>query len=115
MTRAGADLIVPHMGVTVGGSIGATTSKSLDEAVALIDECAEAARRIRNEVIVIAHGGPIATPEDVSYVLANSTHCNGFYGASSMERLPTETALTAHIKTFKSLGAPRIGGKRAAG
>jgi predicted TIM-barrel enzyme len=114
MTRAGADLIVPHMGVTVGGSIGATTSRSLDEAVALIDECAEAARRIRNDVIVIAHGGPIATPEDVSYVLAKSVHCNGFYGASSMERLPTEIALTEHIKTFKSLAAPRFGGKRAA-
>jgi predicted TIM-barrel enzyme len=114
MTRAGADLIVPHMGVTVGGSIGATTSRTLDEAVALIDECAEAARRIREDVIVIAHGGPIATPEDVSYVLAKSVHCNGFYGASSMERLPTEIALTEHIRTFKSLGAPRFGGKRAA-
>jgi predicted TIM-barrel enzyme len=114
MTRAGADLIVPHMGVTVGGSIGATTSKTLDEAVALIDECAEAARRIRSDVIVIAHGGPIATPDDVSYVLANSLHCNGFYGASSMERLPTEIALTEHIKTFKSIEAPRLGSKRAA-
>lgn len=114
MTRAGADLIVPHMGVTVGGSIGATTSKTLDEAVALIDECAEAARRIRRDVIVIAHGGPIATPEDVSYVLENSAHCNGFYGASSMERLPTEIALTEHIKLFKSVGRQDFKGKRAA-
>jgi predicted TIM-barrel enzyme len=109
MTKAGADLIVPHMGVTTGGTVGATTSKTLDEAVALIDECAEAARRIRRDVIVIAHGGPIATPEDVSYVLANSLHCNGFYGASSMERLPTEIALTDHIKTFKAIEAPRLG------
>ena len=114
MAKAGADLIVPHMGVTIGGTIGATTSKTLDQAVALIDECAEAARRIRSDVIVIAHGGPIATPDDVSYVLANSVHCNGFYGASSMERLPTEIALTAHIKTFKSIEAPRLGSRRVA-
>jgi predicted TIM-barrel enzyme len=103
MTKAGADFIVPHMGVTVGGAIGATTAKTLDESVALIDEWAEAARRVRRDVIVIAHGGPIATPEDVRHVLARSKHCNGFYGASSMERLPVETAMTQHIKTFKSL------------
>lgn len=103
MTRAGADLIVPHMGVTVGGTIGATTSKSLAQSVALIDEWAEAARKVRKDIIVIAHGGPIAMPQDVVYVLENSKHCNGFYGASSMERLPTEIALTEHIRTFKNL------------
>jgi predicted TIM-barrel enzyme len=103
MTKAGADFIVPHMGVTVGGTIGANSAKTLDTCVALIDEWAEAARRIRDDVIVIAHGGPISSPEDVQYVLDHSRHCNGFYGASSMERLPTEIAMTAHIKTFKDL------------
>lgn len=103
MAKAGADLIVPHMGVTTGGTIGATTSKSLDESVRLIDEWAEAARRVRKDVIIIAHGGPIATPEDVEYVLRRSEHCNGFYGASSMERLPTEIALKAHVERYKQL------------
>jgi len=103
MAKAGADLIVPHMGVTTGGTIGATTAKSLDESVRLIDEWGEAARRIRKDVIIIAHGGPIATPEDVEYVLKRSEHCNGFYGASSMERLPTEVALKAHVEKYKNL------------
>lgn len=103
MTKAGADFIVPHMGVTVGGTIGANSAKSLDHCVALIDDWAEAARRVRKDVIVIAHGGPISSPQDVQYVLDRSRHCNGFYGASSMERLPTEIAMTAHIKTFKDL------------
>lgn len=103
MTRAGADFIVPHMGVTVGGAIGARTAKTLDDSVALIDEWAEAARRVRKDVIVIAHGGPIATPDDVRYVLDRSEHCNGFYGASSMERLPTEIAMTEHVRRFKHL------------
>jgi len=71
--------------------------------VALIDEWAEAARRVRKDVIVIAHGGPIATPDDVRYVLERSEHCNGFYGASSMERLPTEIAMTEHVRRFKHL------------
>lgn len=103
MTKAGADFIVPHMGVTVGGTIGANSAKTLDTCVTLIDEWAEAARRIRDDVIVIAHGGPISSPQDVQYVLDHSRHCNGFYGASSMERLPTEIAMTAHIRTFKEL------------
>ncbi|MBA3033770.1 MAG: phosphoenolpyruvate hydrolase family protein [Gammaproteobacteria bacterium] len=107
MTKAGADFIVPHMGVTVGGTIGATSAKTLEASVQLIDEWAEAARRIRKDVIVIAHGGPISGPDDVRYVLDHSQHCNGFYGASSMERLPTEVAMTNHIKTFKELRASR--------
>lgn len=105
MARAGADIIVPHMGVTTGGTIGATTAKSLATCVELIDEWGEAARRIRKEIIIIAHGGPISMPADVEYVLANSEHCNGFYGASSVERLPVETAIVDHIKTFKGLAA----------
>jgi predicted TIM-barrel enzyme len=103
MVRAGADLIVPHMGVTTGGTIGATTAKSLAECARLIDEWAEAARRVRKDVIVIAHGGPIAAPDDVDYILQHSEHCNGFYGASSVERLPVEKAIVEHIKTFKGL------------
>ncbi|WP_148252107.1 phosphoenolpyruvate hydrolase family protein [Aidingimonas lacisalsi] len=103
MTEAGADIIVPHMGVTVGGTIGAESAKSLDESVRLIDEWAEAARRVRKDVLVICHGGPIATPEDAAYVVRNSEHCNGFYGASSMERLPTELALTHQIRQFKAI------------
>ncbi len=103
MTEAGADFIVPHMGVTTGGTIGATTAKSLADSVKLIDEWGEAARRVRKDVIVIAHGGPISSPEDVAYVLKNSRHCNGFYGASSMERLPTEIAITSHVQKYKQL------------
>ncbi len=111
MAKAGADLIVPHMGVTTGGSIGATTSKTLKESVQLIDEWAEAARRVRKDVIIIAHGGPISSPEDVDFVLKHSKHCNGFYGASSVERLPVETAITNHIKTFKGLDSLKQKGK----
>jgi predicted TIM-barrel enzyme len=103
MTEAGADFVVPHMGVTTGGTIGATTAKSLADSVKLIDEWGEAARRVRKDVIVIAHGGPISSPEDVAYVLKNSRHCNGFYGASSMERLPTEIAITSHVQKYKQL------------
>ncbi len=105
MAKAGADIIVPHMGVTTGGSIGATTAKSLEQSVRLIDEWAEAARRVRKDVIIIAHGGPISSPEDVDFVLSNSQHCNGFYGASSVERLPVEVAITNHIKSFKRIDA----------
>ncbi|UYN96515.1 MAG: phosphoenolpyruvate hydrolase family protein [Enhydrobacter sp.] len=113
MALAGADLVVPHMGVTVGGTIGASTAKSLDESVRLIDEWAEAARRVRKDVIIIAHGGPISSPDDVDYVLQNSEHCNGFYGASSVERLPVETAIVQQIRAFKSLTSTRSqGGKR---
>lgn len=103
MAEAGADIIVAHMGVTVGGTIGAASAKSLDESVRLIDEWAEAARRVRRDVIILCHGGPIATPEDATYVMKQSEHCNGFYGASSMERLPTEIALTEQIRRFKAI------------
>jgi len=103
MTGAGADIVVAHMGVTVGGSIGAATSKTLDTCVGLIDEIAGAARRVRDDVIVLCHGGPIATPEDAQHVLGHTRHCHGFYGASSMERLPTEVALTEQTRRFKSV------------
>jgi len=103
MTQAGADFIVPHMGVTTGGTIGATSAKSLEQSVKLIDEWAEAARKVRKDVIVVAHGGPISSPEDVAYVLKHSQHCNGFYGASSMERLPTEIAIKSHVERYKNV------------
>ena len=86
-----------------GGTIGATTAKSLDQSVKLIDEWGEAARRVRKDVIVIAHGGPISSPEDVAHVLRHSRHCNGFYGASSMERLPTEIAIKSHVERYKQV------------
>lgn len=101
MTKAGADIIVPHMGLTTGGSIGAETSLKLEDCPRLIEEWAQAAKRVRKDVIVLCHGGPIAMPADAEYVLRNTTLCNGFYGASSMERLPTEIALTEQTKAFK--------------
>jgi predicted TIM-barrel enzyme len=103
MTEAGADLVVAHMGVTTGGSIGATSAKTLDQCVAEIDWIADAAMRVRGDVIVLCHGGPIATPEDAEYVLQNCETCHGFYGASSMERLPVEVALTEQTRKFKAL------------
>ena len=104
MAQAGADIVVCHMGLTTSGSIGAQTAKSLEDCVALIDAWAQAARAVREDVIVLCHGGPIASPEDATYVLRNARHVHGFYGASSMERLPTETAMTAQTKAFKAIG-----------
>jgi predicted TIM-barrel enzyme len=103
MTEAGADIIVCHMGLTTGGAIGADTAKTLDDCVALIDEWAAAARDVRDDVIVLCHGGPIAAPDDAAYVLRETTRCHGFYGASSMERLPAERALTEQARAFKSI------------
>jgi len=103
MTEAGADIIVCHMGLTTKGGIGARTSKNLDDCVKLIDEWADAARSVRNDVIVLCHGGPIAMPEDAEYVLKRCKNINGFYGASSMERLPVEIAIKEQIEKFKKL------------
>lgn len=103
MTKAGADIIVAHMGVTVGGSIGAKASKTLDQCVKEIDAIAQAAKRVRKDVIVLCHGGPIASPADADHVLKHTKECHGFYGASSMERLPTEIALTEQTRKFKAI------------
>jgi predicted TIM-barrel enzyme len=103
MAAAGADLIVCHMGLTTSGSIGAQTAKSLADCVTLIDEWAEAALAVHSDAIILCHGGPIAEPDDAAYILRNCKRVNGFYGASSMERLPTETALTAQTRKFKDL------------
>jgi predicted TIM-barrel enzyme len=100
MTDAGADIIVCHLGLTTGGSIGADTSKSLDDCVDYINTWSEAALKKRRDVIILCHGGPISMPEDAEYVLKRCPECNGFYGASSMERLPTEKALTAQTREF---------------
>jgi predicted TIM-barrel enzyme len=102
MTRAGADIIVAHMGVTTGGSIGATSAKTLDQCVTEIDAIAGAARRIRKDVIVLCHGGPISMPGDAKHILDRSD-IHGFYGASSMERLPAEAAIAAQTQAFKNL------------
>jgi predicted TIM-barrel enzyme len=103
MTEAGADIIVCHMGLTTGGSIGAETALTLDDCVERVDAWAAAARTVRPDVIVLCHGGPIAMPDDAAYVLQRSSGVNGFYGASSMERLPTEQALTAQTEAFKAV------------
>jgi len=103
MARAGADIIVAHMGVTTGGAIGATSAKSLDSCVAEIDAISEAALKVRSDIIILCHGGPIAMPDDAAAVLQRCAACHGFYGASSMERLPVEMALTAQTKAFKSI------------
>lgn len=103
MTKAGADIIVAHMGVTTGGSIGATSAKTLEECVYDIDAIADAALGVRKDVIVLCHGGPIAMPADAEFILQNAEHCHGFYGASSMERLPVEIALTEQTKKFKAI------------
>jgi predicted TIM-barrel enzyme len=103
MTRAGADVIVAHMGVTVGGTVGATSSKTLEQCVGEVDHIAEAATRARPDILVLCHGGPVAAPDDAEFMMRNCRHCHGFYGASSLERLPVETALTEHVRRFKAL------------
>ena len=106
MAEAGADIIVAHMGLTTGGSIGAETAMTLDDAVREVQAIADAAKSVRDDVLVICHGGPISMPEDAGYVLRNCRGVDGFYGASSMERLPTETALTSQVKAFCEIELP---------
>ncbi|MEO1161513.1 MAG: phosphoenolpyruvate hydrolase family protein [Pseudomonadota bacterium] len=103
MAQAGADIIVCHLGLTTGGSIGAETAQTLEDVPGKVDAWSEAALKVNKDVIVLVHGGPVAMPEDAEYVLKNTSNCHGFYGASSMERLPTETALTEQTKVFKSI------------
>jgi predicted TIM-barrel enzyme len=105
MARAGADIVVCHLGLTTGGAIGARTALRLDECVPLIDAWAAAAHAVNPEILVLCHGGPIATPDDAAFILGKSRACHGFYGASSMERLPTETAVTDITRTFKRIGS----------
>jgi len=103
MAEAGADVLVPHMGLTTKGTIGAHTAKTLDECVELIQAMHDAAVEVNPEVLVLCHGGPIAEPEDAAYVLGRTSGVAGFFGASSMERLPTETAMTENMRRFKAI------------
>jgi len=103
MTKAGADIIVCHLGLTTGGSIGAETALTLEKCVPVVNEWADAARSVRDDVIILVHGGPVAMPDDASYILKNCDGIHGFYGASSMERLPAEQALKAQTEKFKAI------------
>ncbi|ETN36855.1 uncharacterized protein HMPREF1541_07842 [Cyphellophora europaea CBS 101466] len=103
MTKAGADFLVCHMGLTTSGSIGAKTGKTLDECVDLIQEMTDAALKINSEVLILCHGGPIAEPKDAEYVVSHTNGVHGFFGASSMERLPVELAITNITKDFKGI------------
>ena len=107
MVGAGADIVVAHMGLTTGGAIGAGTALTLADAAERVQAIAEAARSARADVIVLCHGGPISAPEDAAYVLGACPDCHGFYGASSMERLPTETAIMAQTQAFKNIRRAR--------
>jgi len=104
MAQAGADILVAHMGLTTAGSIGAKTAKTLEQCVPLINEIVDAARKVRSEVIVLCHGGPIAEPDDAAYILKHCRSIDGFYGASSMERLPTERAIREQTERFTRIG-----------
>ncbi len=114
MAKAGADVIVAHMGVTTGGSIGATSAKSLDDCVKEIDAITAAARKVRKDIITLCHGGPISMPADAKYILERAEGMHGFYGASSMERLPAEAAIARQTQDFKSLttGKTKIAAKK---
>src|SRR5450631_19578 len=103
MALAGADILVAHMGLTTGGVIGAETALKLEDCVPRIDAIATAAMDVRSDIIVLCHGGPIAEPADAAFVLRKARHCHGFYGASSMERLPTEKGITSQTKDFKQI------------
>lgn len=107
MTEAGADILVAHMGLTTAGSIGAKTAKTLDDCVPIIDRMAEAAKSIRPDILVLCHGGPIAEPDDANYVLEHCRGIDGFYGASSMERLPTERAIREQTERFTRIRLQR--------
>jgi len=103
MAEAGADVVVAHMGLTTKGAIGATSALSLEEAPAKVQEICDAAKSVNPDVIVLCHGGPISMPEDAEFVLQRTKGVHGFYGASSMERLPTEVAITEQMKKFKAI------------
>jgi predicted TIM-barrel enzyme len=107
MAEAGADVLVPHMGLTTGGTIGASTAKTLEDSVPLIQAMHDAAKRVNPEIMVLCHGGPIAEPEDAQYILDHTEGIVGFFGASSMERLPVEIAMIDNMRRFKSIATGR--------
>ncbi len=104
MTRAGADILIPHMGLTTKGAIGAKTALTLQESVQRIQQMHDAAKKINPDILVLCHGGPISEPEDAEYILKNAQGIVGFFGASSIERLPTEIAITECVRKFKRIG-----------
>jgi predicted TIM-barrel enzyme len=103
MAKAGADVLIPHMGLTTKGSIGARTALSLDDAAARVQALHDAAKKVNPEVLVLCHGGPISEPEDAAYVIKHTKGIVGFFGASSIERLPTEVAITGCVRKFKEI------------
>jgi predicted TIM-barrel enzyme len=107
MAKVGADMIVCHLGLTTGGAIGAATALKLEDCPAKVDAWAEAALKVRRDIIVLVHGGPVSSPDDASFIISKTRSCHGFYGASSMERLPTEVALTEQTRKFKAIGRQR--------
>lgn len=107
MAGAGADVLVPHMGLTTSGTIGAKTALTLEEAAQRVQAMHDAAKEVKEDILVLCHGGPIAEPDDAAYVLEHTRGVVGFFGASSMERLPTEVAMTENMKRFKRIGAAR--------
>jgi predicted TIM-barrel enzyme len=103
MAKAGADIIVCHLGLTTGGSIGAETALKLKDCPALVERWAKAALAVKKDAIILVHGGPVAEPADADFIMKNTTHCHGFYGASSMERLPVEVAIRDQTRAFKQI------------
>jgi predicted TIM-barrel enzyme len=103
MAGAGADVLIPHMGLTTKGSIGAKTALTLADAAGKVQAIADAAKKVRPDILVLCHGGPISEPEDAQYIIKHTKGIVGFFGASSIERLPTETAITACARQFKSI------------
>ena len=103
MAKAGADIIVCHLGLTTGGSIGAETALKLGDCPALVEHWAKAALAVKKDAIILVHGGPVAEPSDADFIMKNTTHCHGFYGASSMERLPVEVAIRDQTRAFKQI------------
>jgi predicted TIM-barrel enzyme len=104
MAKAGADVIVCHLGLTTGGSVGSQTALKLKDCPALVDKWAAAALKVKKDAIILVHGGPVAEPADAAFVMKNTKHCHGFYGASSMERLPVEVAIRDQTRAFKAIG-----------
>lgn len=111
MAKAGADIIVCHLGLTTGGSIGAETALKLKDCPAIVDAWAAAALAVKPDAIILVHGGPVAEPPDADFIMKNTRHCHGFYGASSMERLPVEVAIREQTRAFKTIS--RSGGTSA--
>ncbi len=115
MTEAGADIVVAHMGVTTGGMIGAHSAKTLESCVGRIQEMVDACKAVREDVIMLCHGGPVAEPEDAQFIIERVKGIDGFYGASSVERLPTEVAITNQIRKFKGVRLPARNGSAKGG